>query len=105
MNEFTNLFYLKRSLHNLRLTFYLNSLLFFRKGRETMSRSYAIMPRMPGLQLADDNARKKSLPKEERHALARAMGKNLALMPLFPNPALPSSILGMCVIRWISSSS
>jgi hygromycin-B 7''-O-kinase len=45
-----------------------------------MSRSYAIMPRMPGLQLADDNAREKSLLKEERHAIARAMGKNLALM-------------------------
>lgn len=41
--------------------------------------SYAIMPRMPGLQLADHELRKR-LSKEDRRGIARALGKNLALM-------------------------
>src|ERR1051326_4552840 len=41
--------------------------------------SYAIMPRMPGLQLADP-AVKRYLPEKERRGIARALGENLAHM-------------------------
>jgi hygromycin-B 7''-O-kinase len=41
--------------------------------------SYALMPRMPGLQLSD-RAAAEGLTRDERFGMARAMGENLALM-------------------------
>ena len=41
--------------------------------------SYAIMPRMPGLQLADQKI-KETLRADDRKSIARALGENLALM-------------------------
>jgi len=41
--------------------------------------SYAVMPRMPGLQLADIEV-KSALSEEDRRGIARAMAENLALM-------------------------
>ena len=41
--------------------------------------SYAIMPRMPGLQLADSKV-KQSLTSEDRRGIAKAMGETLALL-------------------------
>lgn len=41
--------------------------------------SYVLMPRMPGLQLADPQVRQ-SLPLTDRLGIARALGENLAAM-------------------------
>lgn len=47
--------------------------------------SYAVMPRMPGIQAADPAVRAK-LTKSDRFEMARAMGRNLALMQTLSAP-------------------
>ena len=48
-------------------------------GEDIFGWSYALMPRMPGLQLSD-RAAAKGLTSEERLGMARSMGENLALL-------------------------
>jgi hygromycin-B 7''-O-kinase len=48
-------------------------------GDDIFGWSYAVMPRMPGLQLFD-NAAAEALTSDERLGMARSMGENLALM-------------------------
>ena len=48
-------------------------------GDDIFGWSYAVMPRMPGLQLSD-RAAAEGLTRDERFGMARSMGENLALM-------------------------
>jgi hypothetical protein len=56
-------------------------------GDDIFGWSYALMPRMPGLQLSD-RAAAEGLTRDERFGMARAMGENLALMHVlcWPRP-------------------
>ena len=49
------------------------------RGDDIFGWSYAVMPRMPGLQLSD-RAAAEELTSDERFGMARSMGENLALM-------------------------
>lgn len=56
-------------------------------GDDIFGWSYALMPRMPGLQLSD-RAAAEGLTRDERIGMARSMGENLALMHVlrWPRP-------------------
>jgi hygromycin-B 7''-O-kinase len=56
-------------------------------GDDIFGWSYAVMPRMPGLQLSD-RAAAEGLTRDERLGMARSMGENLALMHVlcWPRP-------------------
>lgn len=55
-------------------------------GDDIFGWSYAVMPRMPGLQLSDQAAAAEGLTRDDRFGMARSMGENLALIHVLDWP-------------------